>query len=332
MKTYKILLAALAVFMLSSCQKDNEDTIPEEEVTANMLIQYKSYYSNGSLDEQFYMRHHMDVNANILHVTADTVSDRGWRHYFDSDDRYIKVAADFSIWGPGEDSVVITRPSANTVVITNTYGNYVLTAVTTDLGNGRKKVHVEPSDRSISYAIRDYYMRADGKMDSAVSKFYTSGNVLANIDARRITYNASNIATSVVDVWNPLTFSEIQVTTHTITRDNNDNSVITAYIENRWGSDLGWLNYNLEGFMMFESAGIFYDDYMADILMVNGGTITSYSSRTIAYDRATLAPIRDQGTEVTDYTPVYYPNSRLQSIQAKRDGQLFATMELSYYD
>lgn len=335
MKTSQFLLAALTVLTLASCQRETNDTPPppQDEVTTKMLIYYK-YYDNGAIDHEGYIRWHMDTVANILYKSYDTVTNLQHKYIYDDNDRLVKIVYAFTGFNQTPDSVIITRPSLNTVVFKTIGADYTYTAVTTDLGAGRKKIHIETASGDPtpnSYWVRDLYMSADGKLDSAVRRSYSPTNNVEFIFTRRITYNASGTTLSIVDVWDDPDGDEIWLDTHTITRDNNDNTLMENYVKNRWGSDLAWAAYNFEGGLEEEDE-IFNDFYMTDNLMVMKGSILKYTTNSKVYKKSTGAFVRDDGSVLSEYPPVYYSNGRLKSTQEIVDGEIQKAMDLKYYN
>lgn len=335
MKTSTFLLAALIVLTLASCQSESNDPpIPPEEVTTKMLVYYK-FYENGALDYEGYARYYLDTPAKTLYKSYDTVNNIQEKFVYDANGRLIKKVYPLSDTDPSrKDSVIITRPSVNTVVFTYVGPNVTYTAVTTDLAGGRKRIHIETQGGTLpndDYWIRDLYMSADGKLDSSVRQSMDGVTHTANItQTRRITWNASGTTLSIADLWDD-GGPNIWIDAHTITRDNHDNAYMETFIRKLWGSDLGWGAYNFEGGLEDEDE-LFSDFYMTDNLMVMKGSLLTYSTSIKQYNKATGAVVTDDGTSLTEYPPVYYSDGKLKSTQEIYDGEVLKTMDLKYYN
>lgn len=329
MKTFKFLLAALSIVSLVSCQRDTDDTqLSPEEGTTKMLIQYTIY--EFGVPYEYYDRYYIDTVANILYRTYDTVNGDGFRNIYDANDRLVRSV--YRDLGSDTDSLVITRPSANTIVFESFGGvNDIITAITTDIGSGRKRVRLEKENPSSGTDIIDYYMAADGTMDSSVAKSYNSFDEVYLIERRKVNYNANRVATSIVDV-SENTSDEIYVYTRTITRDNNNDTYLDAYIKSRWGSDLGWLNYTSNGIFHLETDELFGDDYVQDVYTLTGGTMLSYNTNLKIYNKYTGVLVDDSDIILVEFVPAYYPNNRLKSVQGKENGDLELEMDLKYYN
>lgn len=315
MKTSKVILALTLVILLVSCEKGNETArVPESGVYRKFLNVNEFYDQSGAIQYGDYNLVIVDSVDHSIYMVMDTVDESYTSFHYDNDGKLVKIVGYYTDNAGivSRDSLMVTRPSANSIKWTYSAGSGVpaLTMTTTDLGSSRKLITIteEGSDPAVFYD--KMYMNTHGSMDSLIRTVPGNGGVGVSRLKRELFYSANHAPVSQVVTTSLSTSTMSTVSTSTITRDLHENGYLHTFLDDLYGTDMTWLSYNDN-----RSFILFLDAHFTDRIALLNGTVLTLSTLGKQYDNGVY--VADAGSADFQFIPQYDVQGRMTTFDLK---------------
>ena len=335
MKVLTTLLTVISVLVLFSCKKGNDNdpeilTPTPKNFKPKFLVKRTNYYPGlSSLNNTFYGEDSVD---HSIYSIMDSTINRYMSWHYDANGRLVKVVYNNTFRKGQRDSIMISRPAANTFKWVYSKGLGTIdqtsvadrTVVISDLGSNRSLVTITQQGFDPSIYYEKVYLNSFGAADSSILRYRPLGPGVSLLK-RELFYNPDQQINSQVTTEYQNGSPFIYVTTSAITRDNYELTYFHEFIDKLSGTDMAWLPYST-----ITTFNPIYQNEFTDVLMLSNGALLTVSSEIKKYENGVF--VSNEGTRQYTYTNTYDTQDRITLSEEKLNNVLILKAEITYYD
>lgn len=240
----KYLLVSFLAFFLCSCVDNN--IFPLSDSEHRLLLFQQSEI--GTTDLNKYILYTENPAKKTVTGWRDTVAHHYRRYYHDYNGKTIAfVIHDFDELNNVmvDDSMIITRPDPNKLIITN-QGGFVQNILKTDLPNGGNRIRITNDNSSITF--KHYNYNSAGLLDSSYH-VQDLGSGIIDHQMNVIVYDGSGVPLRLIThMWHQGE-PDIFRRTYTFTKDGREDPVLLNLLRYMSGPNLFWMTDNIQNSM-----------------------------------------------------------------------------------